>query len=400
MNILVTCELPEFALEQLRSLGSVVDYKPQLPPEQLRDAIPGISVLVVDSRRVSPETIARGDMLQMIVRAGAGPGDVAVEEASAQGVFVTHCPTQHAVAVAELTFGLLLALDRRILDMTEATHEGRWVRGKFKDARGLAGRTLGVLGYGAAGREVARRATAFGMKVLAWCPTLAAEAPHEPGITFCNWPRELARQSDFVTVHVPPGPEERIALVDTEFLESMRPGACLVHVGHPTAEEEAALADAVTRRGLRVALDAYGAAPTADSARYRCPLADLPGTIVTQHQGPLTEQAQHAIAAEVVRIARSFIVSGDITNCLNLLERSPATWQLVLRARDAVGVMASILEAVRADGINVEEISSRVFLGARAAWCTVALDERPSNEALEAIRSLDEVLYLELRAVV
>lgn len=400
MNILVTCELPEFALEQLRGLGSVVDYKPDLRPGKLRDVIAGVGVLVVDSRRVSPETIARGDMLQMIVRAGCGPGDVAVEEASAQGVFVTHCPMQHAIAVAELTFSLLLALDRRLPENTAAVREGRWLRGKFKDARGLSGRTLGILGYGQTGREVARRAAAFGMNVLAWCPTLTAETPREPGVTLCNWPRELARESDFVTVHVPEATQERIALVDAEFLESMRPGACLVHVGHPTAEEEAALAHAVTHRGLRVALDAYGSAPTAESARYRCPLADLPGTIVTQHMGPLTEQATHAIATEVVRIVRAFVVSGDIQNCLNLLERSPATWQLVLRARDAVGVMASILEAVRADGINVEEISSRVFLGARAAWCTVALDERPSNEALEAIRALDEVLYLELRAVV
>jgi D-3-phosphoglycerate dehydrogenase len=97
---------------------------------------------------------------------------------------------------------------------------------------------------------------------------------------------------------------------------------------------------------------------------------------------------------------RAFVVSGEILNCLNLLEHGPATWQLVVRARDAVGVMASILDAIRADGINVEEISSRVFVGARAAWCTISLDERPSAEVLEAVRALPEVLYSQIRAVV
>ncbi|MFH1747560.1 MAG: hypothetical protein ABIG44_11005, partial [Planctomycetota bacterium] len=154
------------------------------------------------------------------------------------------------------------------------------------------------------------------------------------------------------------------------------------------------------QRGLRVALDVFGSQPTGDAGRFRCKLAGLPGVIGTQHLGPLTEQARHATAAEVVRIVESFLVSGDLVNCLNLMARSPATWQLVLRVRDAVGVMAAVLEAIRADGINAEEITSRVFTGARAAWCTISLDERPSTEALDAVRALDEVLYLELRAVV
>ena len=400
MRILAICELPDVALEQLRLLGAEVRYEPTLRPDQLRQAIPGAGVLIVGSKRVSPEVIAAGDALQMIVHAGPGVGDVAVEEASAQGVFITECPNQHAIAVAELTFGLILALDRRIVDNTLATREGRWQRAEFRDARGLAGRTLGVLGYGSAGREVARRAASFGMNVVAWSPTPPGEGISAPGVTFCNWPRELARQSDIVTVHAIDGRAEQEVLVNAEFLDNMRQGAYLVHVGHPAAAEEAALADAVGKRDLRVALDIYGSAPVGEVTRFRSRLCELPGVISTQHIGPLTEQALHAIAGEVVRIIRGFVVSGEIINCLNLLERSPATWQLVLRARDAVGVMAAILEAIRADGINAEEITSRVFQGARAAWCTVALDERPSTEALDAIRKLDEVLYLEVRAVV
>jgi D-3-phosphoglycerate dehydrogenase / 2-oxoglutarate reductase len=140
--------------------------------------------------------------------------------------------------------------------------------------------------------------------------------------------------------------------------------------------------------------------PAGDSGRFRSRLCDLPGVIGTQHIGAITEQARQATADEVVRIVQAFVVSGEALNCLNLCERSPATWQLVLRVRDQVGVMAAILEAIRADGINAQEISSRVFTGVKAAWCTIALDERPSTEALSSIRALPQVLHLELRAVV
>lgn len=400
MKILVACTLPETAFEELRALGAEVQYAPTLRAEQLYGAMAGVGILVVDGRRVSPDVIARGDSLQMIVHAGPGPGDIALEEASVAGVFVTHCPTQHAVAVAELTLGLVLALDRRIVDNHNALREGRWSRGEFRDARGLAGRTLGILGYGTVGQEVARRARAFDMPVVAWCPSLASDLPAEYGVSFCNWPRELARQCEIVTVPPVEEPCEHELLVDAEFLESMAIGSYLVHVGHPAAVDETALADAIIKRKLRVALDVFSSEPLVETARFRSRLLDLPGVIGTQHIGPLTEQARQAAAAEVVRIIRAFLVAGETLNCLNVLERSPATWQLVVRARDAVGVMAAILDAIRADGINAEEITTRVFRGARAAWCTIALDERPSTEALQAIRNLPEVLYLELRAVV
>ncbi len=398
MKILVACELPSAALEQLRALAAELVYRPQAAPQELRDGLADVGILVVANTRVSPELIVRGVALQMIVRAGAGPGEIAMEDASAQGVFVTHCGDQHAAAVAELAFGLLLALDRRIVENTLALREGRWSRAELSDARGLAGRTLGILGYGAVGRLVASRARAFGMRVLGWSSTLSPVTAHEPEVEFCNWPRELARQSDFVTVHTTD--DERELLVDAEFLHSLPPGAALVHVGHPGAVDEAALADAVEQRHLRAALDVFSSEPTSGTARFHSRLCGLPGVVCTQHIGPLTDQARRAVADEVVRIIHSYLVSGEVTNCLNVCERSPAKWQLVLRVRDQVGVMATILDAVRADGINAQEITSRVFTGAKAAWCVIALDERPSTEALNAIRAVPDVLHLELRAVV
>lgn len=398
MRILVACELPQSARDELEGLGVDLRYEPGLTPERLRAAVPGVSVLVYDTLRIGPEVIERGDALQMLLHAGPGPGDIAVEAASHAGIFISNCPTQHAAAVAELTLGLILALDRRIVDQTLALREGRWARGELLDARGLAGRTLGILGYGPAGRAVAQMARCLRMRVLAWNPTAIPEAGTEHGVALRAWPRELAREADIITIQSFEGAAPSL-VIDAEFLQNMQPGAYLIHVGASGVVDESALAKAIEERQLRVALDAYGSEPAADTGRIRSRLLELPGVIGTQHAAEHSEQARRAIAEEVVRIVRSFLVSGEVLNCLNLLERSPATWQLFIRARDVVGVMASVLDVVRADGINVEEITSRVFLGARAAWCTVALDERPSNETVDAIRALEGVLYCELRAV-
>ena len=415
MKILVACELPSFALAELRSLSSELRHEPGLRSEQLCEAIVDIGVLVVDSRRVSPQVISAGKALQMIVHAGQGPGDIAFVEASTHGIFVSHCPSQHAAAVAELAFGLMLSLDRRIVDNTIALRDGRWTRGEFKHAQGLAGRTLGILGYGVVGQELARRAHAFDMKVVAWSPTRQADlessptppSPSDYGIIFCARPRELARQSDYVVCcdaadesdHMASVQRRQESIVNAEFLESMPIGAHLVHVGHSGALDDAAVIEAIQARNLRFALDVFPTEPAGDVGRFRCKFCTFPGVIGTQHIGAITEQARQATATEIVRIIRSFLVSGEIVNCINL-QRSPATWQLVLRIRDAVGVLASILDTIRTDGINAEEVTSRVFLGAQAAWCAISLNERPSTEALNAIRALDKVLYLEVRAVV
>lgn len=399
MHILVACELPDAALDQLRSLATAVRYEPNLTAQDLRDQMRDVGILVSGDIRISAETISRAKTLQMIVHAGPGPGDVALEEASGQGVFVTHCPDQHATAIAELTFGLILALDRRIVENTIALREGRWTRTELADARGLAGRTLGIVGYGTVGRVVARRARAFEMKVIAWSPALAPARPPDPDIELCNYPRELARRAEIVTVH-PADDAIRLPLVDAEFLAALQPGAYLVHVGAPGAADEAALIQAIEQRQLRVAVDACGPEPLADQSRYRCRVCELPGVVGTQRVATLTQQAREATADEVVHIVRSFLVSGEVLNCINLCDRSPAVWQLVVRVRDQVGAIASILDTIRADGINAEEITNRVFIGAKAASCTIALNERPSTEALEALRALPSVLHLELRAMV
>lgn len=398
MKILIACRLPDLAVAELRTLNSTVDYQPALTAETLANSIAGVGILIVDALRISPDVIHRGKELEMIIRAGQGPGNVAIEEASAQGIFVTHCPEKDAVAVAEHVMGLLLALDRRTVEQTAALRAGKWSRSEFLDARGLAGRTLGMIGAGRAMLELAHRASAFGMKLLAWSPA-PLDAQPSPNIELCDWPREVARRSEMVAI-VTNGPLDGLSPIDADFFQSLPVGASVVVAGRHFVIDEAALASAVRDRRLRVALDVHSSEPASDSSRFRSQLLQIPEVIGTHHTAGVAVHSTDSIAAEIVRIVRTFLVSGDVVNCINLCERSPATWQLLLRVKDQVGVLASILDAVRADGINAEEIGVRVFTGAKAAWISIALDERPSTEALTAIRSIHDVLHLELRAVV
>lgn len=395
MKILVACTLPDWALDELRGLGAELVDVVAVPPEKLARHIKGVAILIVDRRRVAPEVIAAGDSLQMIVRAGAYCSNIAVDDASTQGIFVANCPHRDAAAVAEFALGLAIALDRRITENAAAVRSGQPWRPDQSDAHGLAERTLGILGFGPAGRDIVTLAQAFRMRVIAWTPAL--EAQSAPGVEFCAFPRELARRSDIVCVH---GFQETYdqPLIDAEFVQNMRPASLLVHVGAPSVLDEPAVVAAVREGRIRVASDVHLAA--GETARVKSRLVDVADAIVTQRLAGATEQARSAVAREVVRIVRHFLISGEVLNAVNLLERSPATWQLVLRLRDTVGVMAAIMDAIRTDGVNAEEISSRVFSGARAAWCSIALDERPGNDTLDAIRRLPGVLHLELRAVV
>lgn len=393
MRILVAATMSEGALDDLRGLGIDVDYVPDLPAEKLAQRLADISVLVVDRRRVSREAITAAPRLQMILRAGNSTANIAVEEASQQGVFVCNCNYRDASAIAELMLGQLIALDRQLL--REATAARTGVSAPAHIGMGLVDRKLGLLGAGPVMQQLAIRAQACGMQLLGWADAAAAPEPWGVrGVKFCAWPRELAREADMVAIYAPQ--DSDTVVVNSEFIQSMPTGALLVHCGSTSVFDEAALVGAVREHRIRLASDlAEG-----DAGRIRSRLSALDDAVITHRLVGDTWQAREAIAREVIRVINHFLLSSTALNCVNLMERSPATWELVMRLKDAVGVVASIMDAVRADGINAEEITCRVFQGARAAWCSISLDERPSTDALNTIRNLPGVLHLELRAVV
>jgi D-3-phosphoglycerate dehydrogenase len=183
MKVLITDKFPAQHLEVLRGIVEEVEYDPELTAESLTTHIPGANILVVRGTRVYADTIGRAHDLELIVRAGAGTENIDLEAASAQGIYVSNCPDKNSVAVAELTFGLLLAVDRHIPEQTMALREGVWNKTSFSKADGLKGKVFGVIGTGAIGREVIKRAKAFEMPVIAWSRSLTDAKAGELGVT-------------------------------------------------------------------------------------------------------------------------------------------------------------------------------------------------------------------------
>src|SRR5688572_25130869 len=210
MKVLVADKFEQSGLDGLKTAGCEVLYQPDLADQALADAIrtSGADVLVVRSTKVTEPMLDTGD-LSLIVRAGAGVNTIDVAGASRRGVYVSNCPGKNSIAVAELAFGLILALDRRIPDNVAELRAGKWNKKEYSKARGLYGRTLGLLGFGSIGQEMARRAQAFGMRVLVWSRRFLQEGaaalealPPDLDITVIKSPEEVAERADILSVHL------------------------------------------------------------------------------------------------------------------------------------------------------------------------------------------------------
>lgn len=393
MKILIADPFPRERLGELAALGLEVDHRPELPSRELPAAASDATVLVVRSKRVEAPVFEQARALSLVVRAGAGVNTIDVAAASARGVYVANCPGQNSIAVAELAIGLLLALDRRIPDNVAALRAGHWDKQGFSEAGGLYGRTVGLAGLGAIGREVARRALALGMRVVAWSRSLDDEGARAAGVERATDLLSLARAADYLSLHLPLGPATR-GIVTSEVLAAMRPGAGLVNTARAELVDAAALLAAARAGRVRVASDVFAGEPEQARAEFQSELAQLPGVYGTHHIGASTAQAQDAIARETVRIVERFLRGGEVPSCVNVARRTPARARLVVRHQDRVGVLAAVLGLVREAGINVEGMRNVVFEGAAAASASIDLSARPDDALLGRIRGrTDEVLF-------
>ena len=202
MRVLIADKFEKSGQESLRDAGCEVIYSPGLKDEALvvEIAEKKPDVLVVRGTRVTDAMLAAGP-LKLVVRAGAGYNTIDVASASRRGIYVSNCPGKNSIAVAELAFGLILALDRRIADNVAALRLGQWKKAEFSKAQGLFGRTLGLIGTGKIGREMIQRAQAFGMHVIAWSRSLKAEDAKRLGVERRETPLEVAADADIVSVH-------------------------------------------------------------------------------------------------------------------------------------------------------------------------------------------------------
>jgi D-3-phosphoglycerate dehydrogenase len=378
-------------------------YDPDLKDDALAQAIEktGADVLVVRSTKVTEPMLEAGG-LALVVRAGAGYNTIDVPAASKRGIYVSNCPGKNSIAVAELAFGLILALDRRIPDNVAELRAGKWNKKEYSKAAGLYGRTLALIGIGNIGQEMIRRAAGFGMNVVIWSrrfdaedrPITDAEArelgidpfQHHIDISLAPTPGEAVARADVISLHVALAPGTR-TLVNADLLARMKPGAILVNTARGEVVDHAALAEAVRSRGIRVALDVYASEPASATGDFADPLVQLPGVYGTHHIGASTDQAQEAIAAETVRIIRSYKETGEVPNVVNLCRRTPASHMLVVRHRDRPGVLAHVFDHLREGNINVQETENVVFDGAEAAIARINVDAPPDAALLERIRN-------------
>ncbi|MEK6797911.1 MAG: hydroxyacid dehydrogenase [Planctomycetota bacterium] len=323
MKILIADKFEKEGLEQLNAAGCEVIYDPELKDDALRDAVArsACDVLVVRSTKVKADALNAGRGLKVVIRAGSGVDTIDIVAATARGIRVSNCPGKNSVAVAELTIGLMIALDRRIVDETDDLRRGIWNKKEYSKARGLKGRTLGIIGLGRIGYEVAARARAFEMTLIYHDVIAHPDMERELGMRRATLD-ELLKESDFVTLHIPGGAETK-HLIGRAELARMKPTAFLVNCSRGGVVDEKALGEAVSSGMIGgAALDVYEIEPAAPAGEFTDPIPKCPKVYGTHHVGASTDQAQDAVAQEVVRIVRRYMDAGEVVNCVNPCDKA------------------------------------------------------------------------------
>ena len=390
MKILLADKLSPSTITALEALGATVTNSPDLSAESLPDAIGDNEVLVVRSTKVTEETINRASKLALIIRAGAGVNTIDLSAAGKRAIYVTNCPGKNTDAVAELAIGLLIAADRRIVDAASDLRKGKWRKKEYQKAYGLKGRTLGIIGLGAIGRGVARRAQGMDMNVVAWSRSLTDEKAGQLGIERCETIEEVAAKSDAVSLHIAMKPETK-HMINSGFLAKMKDGAILINCARGEVADTQAVMDAIKNKGLRYATDVFENEPAGGEDDFNdCDFASM--ITATPHIGASTDQASEATAEEVVRIVRNYKEQGKPCNTVNLRSKSPAVVSLIVRHANKIGVLSDVLNVLRSNEINIEEMENFVFENGLTATCTLKLDRNPDAAVVAEIENNEAVV--------
>ncbi len=293
MKILVSDHLEQSCIDILRREGFEVDNSPGLAPGDLLETIGGYEGLVVRSAtRVTADVIARGTRLQVIGRAGTGVDNIDVNAATRRGILVMNTPGGNTVSAAEHTISLMLALARNIPRAQASLLRGEWDRKSFTGTE-VQEKTVGVIGLGKIGREVALRCRGLGMHVLGYDPVLSADVTAKMDVEPVSL-EELFRRSDFITVHTPLNPQTR-GLLNDESLARCKKGVRIINCARGGIVDEAALLRALdTGQVAGAALDVFETEPPKGN-----PLIGHPHVVVTPHLGASTEEAQEKVAVQI-----------------------------------------------------------------------------------------------------
>ena len=351
MKIVVADQLPASALELIRAeAGWIVDARPGRTPDVLAaDLADADGLLVRSATKVDAALMDAAPGLRIIARAGTGVDNVDVAAASARGILVVNAPGANSISVAEHACALMLALARSVPAADRAMKEGRWEKKQFLGTE-LRGKTLGIAGLGRIGQEVAMRARAFGMRVIAHDPYISQEVAASLGVELMAMDQVCAA-ADVLTLHLPSTSETRHLLDDRRFAQC-KPGIRIVNTARGELVDEAALRRAIAQGIVAGAgLDVFETEPPADWS-----LVQLPQVIATPHIAASTEEAQELVGTDTAATVRDFLRDGMVRNAVNFPSIHPDELQRLqpwIRLSDQLGSLASQMGTARIEGLGV-----------------------------------------------
>ncbi len=320
-RILVLDTIAQEGLDILdASEGVEYEVRTGLKGEELRQALNEFDGAILRSGvKITADSLQGNTRLKALVRAGVGTDNIDKPAATRRGIVVMNTPAGNTLSTAEHTFALMLALSRSIPAANQSLIEGRWDRKKYMGTQ-LAGKVLGIIGMGRIGREVATRALAFGMKVVAYDPFLSDDQAAALGIKLCPTIDELLPQIDYLTVHTPLTPETK-GLLNHDRLSRVKPGLRVVNAARGGIYDTEALVEGLQNGRLGgVALDVFEEEPCTDS-----PLFGMPNVVCTPHLGASTEEAQTQVAVEGIHLLLNYLNTGEIRHAVNVASLDPKT---------------------------------------------------------------------------
>ena len=351
MRIVVADDLPASSLELLRAEpGWVVDARSGRPPEALAaDVADADALLVRSATKVDARLMDASPGLRIIARAGTGVDNVDVAAASARGILVVNAPGANSISVAEHACALMLALARSVPAADHAMKSAKWEKKRFLGTE-LRGKTLGIAGLGRIGQEVAQRARAFGMRVIAHDPYISSELAAGLGVELMSLD-DICANADYLTLHLPSTAETRHLFDEARFARC-KPGIRLINTARGELIDEAALRHAIETGSVgAAALDVFETEPPADWS-----LAQLPQVIATPHIAASTEEAQELVGIETAATVRDFLRDGMVRNAVNFPSIHPDELQRLqpwIRLTEQLGGLASQMGAARIESLGV-----------------------------------------------
>ncbi|HLW67504.1 MAG TPA: phosphoglycerate dehydrogenase [Gemmataceae bacterium] len=354
-RVLICDKLESSGTELLQHAGLEVDNRPGLTGTQLQQALQAADAAIVRSQtRITAQLLDQPGKLRAIARAGVGVDNIDVAAATRRGIVVMNTPGGNTISAAEHTIALLFALARHVPAADGSVKAGKWERGKFVGTQ-LAGKTIGIIGLGRIGREVARRAAGLDMKVVGYDPFLTPERAAELGFEAVAKVEELFPRCDFLTVHVPLTDETK-SLIGEKELKLLKPGCRLLNVARGGVINEAALAAALKSGQVAgAALDVFSAEPLpADS-----PLLQAPNVVLTPHLGASTVEAQENVAREAALLLIDFLTKGIVSCAVNMAAVDRAELEEVRQYIDLAHRLGLLQAQMAESAINRVEITYR-----------------------------------------